>query len=158
MTNEASICHRAFTAMVDNVEELSLVRECRELKESYKLSFTSRILNVNDSADSLIVIREAQEYIIKEDRTLLLNKVLNYPFLCHIAVSVGWKKQWDNALDHDSSVSKSMKNLVSVITYPDHAVSKCPLCDISKQDQITLADHFTDEHTKSNSPWTIYSD
>ena len=35
MTNEESICHRAFSAMVDDVETLSLVRECRELEERY---------------------------------------------------------------------------------------------------------------------------
>ena len=67
MTNEANICQHTFTAMVDNIEALSLVREGRELEERHKLSFTSQILNVNDSADSLIVVREAQEYIIKED-------------------------------------------------------------------------------------------
>ena len=78
----------------------------------------------------------------------LFNKVSSYPFLYHIAVSVDWKKLWDRALDHGSSVIKSMKKLGGVITYPDHVVSKCPLCDISKLDQITLAEHFTDEHTK----------
>ena len=52
----ASICHCAFAAMVDDVEALSLVRECRELEERYKSSFASQILNVSDSADSLIVI------------------------------------------------------------------------------------------------------
>ena len=158
MANEESICHRTFAAMVDDVEALSLVKECRELEERYKSSFTSQILNVKDSADGLIVIREAQEYIIKEDQTLLLNKVSNYQFLHHIAVSVGWKKLWDHALDHGSSVIKGMKNLVRVITYPDHATSKCPLCDMSELDQITLAEHFTDEHTKSDSPWTTLID
>ena len=33
MTNEESICYRAFSAMVDNVEVLSLVKECRDLEE-----------------------------------------------------------------------------------------------------------------------------
>ena len=108
MKNEASIWLRNFTAMVDDVVALNLVRECRELEERYKLSSTSQVLNVNDSADSLIVVREAKEYIIKEHWTLLLNKVLNYPFLYHIAVSVGWNKLWDHALDHGSSVIKSM--------------------------------------------------
>ena len=158
MANEESICHRTFAAMVDDVEALSLVKECRELEERYKSSFTSQILNVKDSADGLIVIREAQEYIIKEDQTLLLNKVSSYQFLHHIAVSVGWKKLWDHALDHGSSVIKGMKNLVRVITYPDHATSKCPLCDMSELDQITLAEHFTNEHTKSDSPWTTLID
>ena len=35
MTNEESICHRAFSATVDDVEAISLVRECRELEERY---------------------------------------------------------------------------------------------------------------------------
>ena len=132
----------------------SLVKECRELEERYKSSFTSQILNVEESADSLIVVTEAQEYIIKEDQTLLLNKVSNYPFLYDIAASVGWKKLWYHELDHGSSVIKGMKNLVRVIIYPDYAARKCQLCDISKLDQITLVEHFTDEHTKSDSPWT----
>ena len=51
--------------------------------------FTSHILSVKDSTDSLIIIREAQEYIIKEDQTLLWKNVSNYPFLYDIAVSVG---------------------------------------------------------------------
>ena len=103
----------------------------------------------------MIVVREAQEYIIKEDQTLLLNKVSNYPFLYHIALSVAWKRLWDHALDHGSSVIKSMKSLVRVITYPDHAGSKCPPCDILRLNQITPAEHFIDEHvhTKSDIPW-----
>ena len=32
-TSEESICYRAFSAMVDNVEMLSLVKECRDLEE-----------------------------------------------------------------------------------------------------------------------------
>ena len=33
MTNEISICHSTFSTMVDDVEKLSCVRECRELEE-----------------------------------------------------------------------------------------------------------------------------
>lgn len=43
ITNEESICHRAFSTMVDYmyVEALGLVRKCREREERYKSSFTS---------------------------------------------------------------------------------------------------------------------
>ena len=41
ITNEKSICHRAFSAMVDDVESLSIVRECRELEERYKTNLTT---------------------------------------------------------------------------------------------------------------------
>ena len=118
MTNEESICHRAFSAMVDNVEALSLVRECRELEERYKSNFTSEILNSNEPADRLDIIRNAQKIINKKDQLLLLQKVSKYQFVHKIAECVGWKKLWDHALDHGPSVIKGMKNLVRVITYP----------------------------------------
>ena len=43
-TNDESICYRAFSAIVDNVEVLSLVKECRDLEERYRSDFTSQIL------------------------------------------------------------------------------------------------------------------
>ena len=46
MVNEESICHRTFAAMVDDVKAPSLVKECRELDERYKSSFTSEILKL----------------------------------------------------------------------------------------------------------------
>ena len=55
MTNEESVCHHAFSAMIDDVEALSLVRECRELEERYKSNFTS--LSANESAVVLDIIR-----------------------------------------------------------------------------------------------------
>ena len=57
MTNEESICHRAFSAMVDDVETLSLVRECRELEERYKSNYTSVILSAKEPEDGLDIIR-----------------------------------------------------------------------------------------------------
>ena len=63
MTNEESVCHRAVSAMVDDVEALGLVRECRELEERYKSNFTSEILSANDPADGLNIIRNAQKNI-----------------------------------------------------------------------------------------------
>ena len=84
--------------------------------------------------------------------------VSNYQFLHHIAVDVDWKKLWDHALDHSSSFIKGMKNLVRVIAYPDYAMRKCRLCDNLELDHITLAEHFTDKHTKSDSPCMDYFD
>ena len=61
--------------MVDDVEALSLVRECRELEERYKSNFTSDILSANGLADGLNIIRNAQKIINKKDQLLLLQKV-----------------------------------------------------------------------------------
>ena len=72
MTNEESLCYRAFSAMVDDVEALSLVRECGELEERYKLTFTSQILSAEEPADGLDIIRKAQEHIIKKGQSFKL--------------------------------------------------------------------------------------
>ena len=90
--------------------------------------------------------------------TLLLNKVSNY---ASIPLSYCCKCRLEKAMapctgprllyyQRPKELSKSNHLPRSCI----RASSKCPLCDISKLDQITLAEHFTDEHTNSNSPWT----
>ena len=121
--------------MVDDVETLSLVRECRELEERYKSNFTSAILSAKEPEDGLDIIRNAQNIINKKDQSLLLLKASKYQFVHLIAECVGWKKLWDNALDHGPSVIKGMKNPVRVITYPDHSPKKCPPVRYSRSGQ-----------------------
>ena len=41
---EDGISYRAFSSLVDEVESLCLVKECRELEERYKVDYTSKIL------------------------------------------------------------------------------------------------------------------
>ena len=74
--------------MVDDVESLSLVRECRELEERYKTNFTSAILSATDQ-DGLDIIRTAQKSINKIDQSLLLQKISKYPSLHKIAECIG---------------------------------------------------------------------
>ena len=100
MTNEESICCRA---MVDDVEALSLVKECRDLEERYGSDFTSQILNATDFTASSYVLKEAEDYIVKEDKALQLKKASKFCHLNAIADSVEWRKLWDLALDHGPS-------------------------------------------------------
>ena len=153
MSNEESLSYRIFSAMVDNVEALSLVRECRELEERYKSDFTSEILSASEPADRLEIIRNAKKFINKKDQMLLLQKASKYQFIHKIAECVGWKKLWDHALDYGPSVNKAMKNLVRVISYPDHSSSKCPLCSTTTLDKPSLAEHVISNHTSSDNSW-----
>ena len=141
------------------MEALSLVRECRELEERYKSNFTSEILNSNEPADRLDIIRNAQKIINKKDQLLLLQKVSKYPFVHKIAECVGWKEVVGSCTGSwRPSVIKGMKNLVRVITYPDHSPSKCPLCDRADLDKPTLAEHVITNHTKSDNSWCTLLD
>ena len=153
MTNEESICYRAFSAMVDNVEVLSLVKECRDLEERYRSDFTSQILNATDFTASSYALKVAEDHIVKEDKILQLKKTSQFCHLNAIADSVGWRKLWDLALDHGPSGVKSVKNLVRIISYPNHASTKCPKCEIAELDPLSLPAHIIDEHTNSESSW-----
>ena len=53
MTNQQSISYRAFSALVDDVESISVVRECRELEERYNCNFTSELPNTMDQRKEL---------------------------------------------------------------------------------------------------------
>ena len=152
-TNEESICYRAFSAMVDNVEVLSLVKECRDLEERYRSDFTSQILNATDFTASSYALKVAEDHIVKEDKILQLKKTSQFCHLNAIADSVGWRKLWDLALDHGPSGVKSVKNLVRIISYPNHASTKCPKYEIAELDSLSLPAHIIDEHTNSESSW-----
>ena len=108
ITNQESICHRVFSATVDDVESLSLVRECRELEQRYKSNFTSTILCAHGE-DGLDIIQNTQKSIFKIDQSLLLQKASEYPFLTQIARCTGWKRLWDDAPDYGPSVSRARR-------------------------------------------------
>ena len=153
ITNKESLCYRAYSAMVDDVEALSIVRECRELEERYNSNFATQILSADDSIESATLIREAGDFITRKDRDLLLIKSSKSPYLCSIAESVGWKKLWDIALDHGQSVVKGVRNLGRIIAYPDHATSDCPLCDVINLNRLRLPEHIIRKHTNNEASW-----
>ena len=104
-----------------------------------------------DFTASSYVLKEAEDYIVKEDKALQLNKASKFCHLNAIADSVGWRKLWDLALDHGPSGIQSVKNLVRIISYPNHATNKCPKCEIAELDPLSLPAHIIDEHTNSGS-------
>ena len=61
----------------------------REQAERYKSNFTSEVLNSNEPADRLDIIRNAQKIINKKDQLLLLQKVYKYQLVHKIAECVG---------------------------------------------------------------------
>ena len=73
MTNGESICYRALSAMVDDVEVLSLVKECRDLEEIYGSDFTSQIL--------ILQLAHMYSRKHKEDKPLQLKNASKF---CHL--------------------------------------------------------------------------
>ena len=75
---------------------------------------------------------DAEDHIQKEDKALELRE---FSHLTTIAESVGWRRPCYLALNHDHrsrSCVESVKNLVRIVSYPDHATLKCPKCEIAE--------------------------
>ena len=92
MTNQESICHRAFSVMADDVESFSLVRECRELELRYNSTFTSAILCAKEQ-EKVNIIRNAQRNICKIDQSALLQKASTYPLIPNSDCQVCWMEK-----------------------------------------------------------------
>ena len=151
-TNEESICYRTFSALVDDIEGLCLVRECRELEERYKSNFTTQVLEATEYQEGVCILKEAEELMTKKDHELSLAKVEKYHYIHKISTEVGWTRFWDHAIDYGLPAVKSIKNLLRVLAHPDHAKKMCPLCDTEEPDQ-SLPEHFITSHTNSDGTW-----
>ena len=86
---EDSISRRAFCSLVDDIESLCLVRECRELEERYSVDYTSAILASNPEERQTIV-RDLTHAIQQCDQALLLQSASDMEYLCTIASVVKW--------------------------------------------------------------------
>ena len=62
---EDGVASRAFSSLVDDVESLCLVKECRELEECYKVNYTLEILTT-ELEDRHSVIKEMVQTIHKK--------------------------------------------------------------------------------------------
>ena len=96
-TNEESICYRAFSAMVDDVEALRRSAEIwrKDMDLILHRRFSMLILQ-------LAHMKQKTSYIVKEDKALQLKKSSKF---CHpnaIADSVGWRNSgtWHLTMDH----------------------------------------------------------
>ena len=140
----------AYSSLVDDVESLCIVKECRELEGRYGSNYTSKILS-----DSGTPVVEIENTIYRRDQVLQGDKVSqNHHDLRKLADTVGWKKLWDHCLDQGETCVASLVNLVRILSYPQHATRSCPLCESDSELQIvSLADHIISQHTSSSDSW-----
>ena len=83
---------------------------------------------------------------------LQLKLAYEYPDLCIISTSVGWRRLWNNVLDQCHSVIITLKHLIRVITYSTQLSSICPKCDVSEL-HTSLLDHIICQHIRSKATW-----
>ena len=90
----------AMRSLVDNVESLCLVKECRELETHYGTNFTVTVL-VDADATSLQTIKKTIREIDKEK--LIRKCYEKSPTIADVSSRGGsWPKLWDTALHLES--------------------------------------------------------
>ena len=111
-TKEDGVAFRAFSSLVDDVESLCLVKECRELEERYKVNYTSEILTA-ELEDRHPIIKEMIQIIHKKDLAHQLKSASNLEHRFRIAETVEWKKLWDHVLDHGEACNITQDSCAS---------------------------------------------
>ena len=82
-------------ALCNEVDSICLVRECRELEESFGTCFTEATTSKN-----LCCLRQMKKVIMEVDRRRMLERCEEKaPMIPKVAECSGWAKLWDHALD-----------------------------------------------------------
>ena len=108
-----NVSQRVLSSLVDDVESFNIVRECKAT------------LLVTEPEVRGTAIKEMRKSIKGIDLALLVDSTQAAYDYSDLYNMVGWRKFWDNAIDHGSSCIISLKNLVRIITHPTHASSIC---------------------------------
>ena len=82
-------------ALCNEVDSICLVRECRELEESFETRFIEAITSKN-----LCCLRQMKKVIMEVERRRMLERCEEKaPMTAKVAECSGWAKLWDHALD-----------------------------------------------------------
>ena len=85
-------------SMVDDVEELCLVKECRELEEVFGTNFADDMLLGGDA--EFVSMKEVKEKIAVCDRQRRRKKCRQkVPLIVEVEEDGGWHRLWSHALN-----------------------------------------------------------
>ena len=131
----------AMSSLVDDVDSVCLVKECRELETEYGTSFTNSVLADADTVCDRVVIKKTIQGI---DKKKLVEKYHKKASAIANIINRGgcWTKLWDIALHLGS---RHMRNLSRLMAHHGHGQQPCPLC--SEQNLgISVIDHIMCVH------------
>jgi len=98
----------------------------------------------------------SKKQIIEVDRSYQLKQALNHPsqtLVAQVAMSVGWMKVWDEALDRGPTGTLASLSILKLLCKTMFADRKCPveLCNETIPSGHALNDHFLTQHTDLSS-------
>ena len=127
--------------LMDDVESVVLVQECRGLEEEFGTDFTDCFLRDRGAASMC----EVKEKLRRLDRTMLLKKCdVMYPVVADIERKVVWRHLWETALDLGYRHTRGLQALSRLMCHHGRGKKPCPLCDCELS--IPLLDHVLAVH------------
>ena len=126
MSGPGSLSARVLEALCDDAESVCLVRECRELEESFGTRYVDSVMR-----EGVVTIREMKELIYQRDKLKLVGRCWEKaPVIAEVAGRVGWARLWDAALNYGGKTTRGLQMLSRVMSHHGRGGRPCPLCDV----------------------------
>ena len=104
---------RVFRAIMDDVDSMCLVRECRELEKRLGVGFTDEILQ----GDGMVGMREVKEAVRKVDWERLVGRCKDKAYrIAIVREGEGWGKLWDHAMSLWLRHTRGLQNLLRLMS------------------------------------------
>ena len=129
-------------ALIDDVESLCLVKECRELEESFGAHFTDELL----SGAEQVGMRDVRGTLRDMDREGMLGRcVEKCGLIAEVAREVTWSRLWDDVMDLGSWQVRELQNISRMLSAHERGSKPCPRCEVEDLDG-SLLDHLVERH------------
>lgn len=129
------------STLIDDVESVVLVQECRDLEEKFGTAFADCFLRDKGT----VSMCEVKEKLRRLDREMLLEKCdVMYPVVADIERKVGWRHLWETALDLGYRHTRGLQALSRLMCHHGRGMKPCPLCD--SELSTSLLDHVLAVH------------
>ena len=145
MSNSGCQSVRLLRTLSDNVYNISLIHQCRDLEADYSTDFFHQCLLHPDDAPS--IIREAKHMLLTLDWALTCQAANSHPSLsCVLSHQIEneWCNVWNCALDYGPHGTKLAQTIFKILTKPVFGDKICPHCSIAIQQQSFSAHLHTD--------------
>ena len=129
-------------ALCNEADSLCLVRECRELEESFGTCFTKMITSKKECC-----LREMKKAIIGVDRRMLLEKCAEKaPMIAKVAELPGWAKLWDHTLDLGGKAVLGLQMISRAMSHHGRGKHPCHLCEDHTLKEDSVLEHILASH------------
>ena len=144
MDNAVGVGAVVMNALEDDVESISLIRECRELEDFFGTNYTDMLLR--NEMLSMKEVKKNLQNLDRERRLLKCSKKCE--MIEKIEKEVSWKLLWEKALDLGLQHTKGLQYLSRLMSHHLKGDKPCPLCTSSGEEiqESTLLAHVLSEH------------